>query len=296
MKALGDLVDALGTTSHADGQLSQIGLHGLGAVLEEVRVAKVIRSLRKNGLDRGNQPLLLVRDDPDEGHVHRLHAFEDRTQILFTSERLALPEQRCSRPGIPGQVQHRRPIVELYAVAHEHDPALGAQPRPLGLLVADGGGGQGHEVPQDPPGVPLVDRNPPCRQVARNPGDRVPQTQVSLPHAQRHVQSERAVRQRQAKIFRRVKDRLRTQAVFGRAPLVPSNQMDVPVKSLNPTFTMLADVELPAAGWAVFLHGRDNQELRWLLSYCALHGGSSSSAMHIGRIRLELYAYSRSGP
>ncbi|MBI2930954.1 MAG: hypothetical protein HYY16_04830 [Planctomycetes bacterium] len=184
----------------------------------------------------------------------------ERFQRLYEKAlRALLTEQRRTRAGIPRQVQDGRTVVKLYAVAHEHDPALCPQPLTLALVVVGRSAGQRHEVPEDPADMPLVDRDPLRGQVASDRRQRVPQPQVSLSHAHGDIQTEGAVRKGQAQILRSVEDRLRAGAVIDPALLVPSNDVDVSVQALNPPRAMLADVQLRAAHQALLLDGRDDQ-------------------------------------
>lgn len=217
---LADLANRIRSSPHARLQRGEIVCERLGAVPQEMGLAILVRHLREHVRHGGDEPLLLVGDNADDRDLHRANAFEERHQVVLATIGLALAEERLPTDSVPHQVEHRRPVVELDPIAHEHNPALRPQPRAERSLIPASQLRERHEIAENAARMTLIDGQPPLVQVARDSRKREPVEEVALSDVQRHLEAVDALREHNAQVSGRVKDgsRSRTARV---AALVP---------------------------------------------------------------------------
>lgn len=111
---------------------------------------------------------------------------------------------------IPGEVEDRSAVIELDAVDHEHDAALGSEPRSKCLVVAVCERGERQKVAEDPARVALVQGQLARVEVAGDLRERDAFAQMSLADMEGDVEAVDTARERDAQVLGRVR--------MGRAP------------------------------------------------------------------------------
>jgi hypothetical protein len=198
-------------------------------------------------------------------------------QVLRAAERFALAEQRLTAERIPGQLQHRRALVELHTVAHEHDPTLLAQAAVQALVITPCQRGERHEVAEDAASMPLVQWQPTRVEVAGDLRERDATREVTFSDMQGVVEPVDALREHDAEVRWREEQRPLPRAGLPATSLVAANQFEPRVEPLHPATISLIDTERPFAVWTVRLQSRVDSGFA--------HGSVEGMALHPDRMR-----------
>lgn len=247
MESLGDRAHRLGPSGHADPELLQLWRHAARAVVDVVNLAELMRHIGENSHNRWYETALLVGHNADDGDLHGLSTFEERHDIIFSSERLPLTEEWLTRQAIPNDVQDWRGVVKLHTINDQQNPTLCAQALSHVSLVAPGEPCQGKEHSKETPNVPFAHRNTPGDEVPSNPTEGVGITKVPLAHLDNDVEAIVRVREcKQEVLDRSVNPAGTCTALHWTTPIV-ANHLVHAVKPMHETCPVPVNVKIVLA-------------------------------------------------